>query len=246
MGEKKLFELKNVEKRFGKRTVLRIPELELFSDKIYAIVGPNGAGKTTFLRILNLILPPDSGRIKFLGIDTGGSEKTRLALSRQMCMVFQRAYMFRTSVFGNVAYGLRLRKVGGSELRKRVCEALEFIDMLDLAGYPAYRLSSGEAQRVALARALALRPRVLLLDEPTANLDPSSVQAIENIIKRSREEYGSTVVMVTHNLFQAKRVAQEVMLMHEGDIVEHQHVEAFFKNPQDPRTRKFLDGTMVY
>ncbi len=246
MGDTRLFELRKIEKRFGKRTVLSIPELELFSDRIYAVVGPNGAGKTTLLKILNLILLPDSGRIKFLGVDAGSSEKTRLALARQMCMVFQRAYMFRTSVFDNVTYGLRLRKIAGSELKKRAMEALEFVGMRDFVRYPAHRLSSGEAQRVALARALALRPRVLLLDEPTANLDPSSVQAIEGIIKRCWEEYGSTVIMVTHNLFQARRVAQEVMFLYDGNLIEHQDVNGFFSSPKDPRTVRFLNGTLVY
>ncbi|ADI02515.1 phosphate ABC transporter ATP-binding protein [Syntrophothermus lipocalidus] len=242
----KLFELAGITKRFGSRTVLDISELTLYPDRIYAILGPNGAGKTTLLRVLNLLLPPDSGKIRFMEVDVDHSERTRLALSREMCMVFQRPYMFRTNVFENVAYGLRLRNIAGRELRDKVTEALRFVGMLDFARRPAHKLSSGEAQRVALARALALRPRVLLLDEPTANLDPASVQALENIIKGCREEYRATVIMVTHNLFQAKRLAHEVVLLHEGRIIEHQDTVGFFNSPKDIKTVQFLNGTMVY
>ncbi|NLU48833.1 MAG: phosphate ABC transporter ATP-binding protein [Syntrophomonadaceae bacterium] len=242
----KLFEMTNVIKKYGSRTVLNVPQLQLGQDLIYAILGPNGAGKTTLLRLLNLLTAPDSGQLKFMGVDTAASEATRLAMSRQMCMVFQKPYMFRTSVYNNVAYGLKLRKTGAREIRKRVMEALDFVGMASFAARHAFKLSGGETQRVALARALALRPRVLLLDEPTANLDPASVQAIERIIRNSRDQYGTSVIMVTHNLFQAKRIADQTILLFDGQVVEQQATNVFFTAPKDERTRRFLDGTMVY
>ncbi len=241
-----LFEISGLKKSFGDRTVLNIDELILQLGKIYAILGPNGSGKTTFLKIMNLLLAPDCGRIKFMGGDIEISQTDRLSISRQMCMVFQRPVMFRSTVFNNVAYGLKLRRVTKAECAKKVNEALDFVGMGGFAKHPATRLSGGETQRVALARALVLQPRVLLLDEPTANLDPGSVQHIEEIIRKYHREYNTSVIIVTHNLFQAKRIADESILLISGEVVERAHTSEFFEQPRDLRTRQFLDGTMVY
>lgn len=241
-----LFELRDVTRRYGERTVLDVPELTLMGDRVYAIVGPSGAGKTTLLRILNLLDPPDSGQVRFMGQETAGNERRRLEMMRTMCMVFQKPYMFRTTVFNNVAYGLRLRSLTPAEIRSRVMEALEFVGMQDFAHHPATRLSGGEGQRVAVARALAIRPQVLLLDEPTANLDPANVAHIERIVRQGADRYGTSVLLVTHNLFQAKRIADETLLMVDGRIIEHQPTADFFAHPRDARTQAFLTGTMVY
>lgn len=241
-----LFEIDGLVKKYGQKVVLDIPRLKLESDRIYALLGPNGAGKSTLLRILNLLEEPDSGTLKFMGADTGVAKDTKLAMSRQMCMVFQRPYMFNTTVFNNVAYGLKLRKLSGGEVKKRVLEALAFVGLADFFDRPAKRLSGGEMQRVALARALVLKPRVLLLDEPTANLDPHSVQAIEEIVKGCRGKFGASVIIVTHNLFQAKRMAEEVVLLFSGRVVVQQKCFDFFDKPGHPKARAFLDGTMVY
>ncbi|HWP97196.1 MAG TPA: phosphate ABC transporter ATP-binding protein [Syntrophomonadaceae bacterium] len=240
-----IFELSEVSKTYGNRTVLQVPRLQMEEQKIYAILGPNGAGKTTLLRILNLLETPDKGRISFQGgeIEYG---RRRLEAARQMCMVFQKPVMFRSSVFANVAYGLKVRNVGRKKSEAIVREALEFVGMNHLADHPAHHLSGGEAQRVALARALVLKPRVLLLDEPTANLDPSSVQHIEEIIRRWHREYGSTIILVTHNLFQAKRMAQECLIMMDGRIIEKGATEQIFSQPREALTSQFLNGSMVY
>jgi tungstate transport system ATP-binding protein len=155
-------------------------------------------------------------------------------MQREMCMVFQKPYMFRTSVYNNVAYGLRLRGIGRSQIKKRVAEVLHYVNMMDFIDKPAQRLSGGEVQRVALARALVIKPNVLLLDEPTANLDPFSVQAVEDIVKGSRDRFGTTVIMVTHNLFQAKRIADETILLFGGEVIEQQPTEQFFTMPGIP------------
>ncbi|HEX3012295.1 MAG TPA: ATP-binding cassette domain-containing protein, partial [Syntrophomonadaceae bacterium] len=151
-----------------------------------------------------------------------------------------------TSVFQNVAYGLKLRRINDSEIKARVNETLSFVGLQNFSGQMANKLSGGEGQRVALARALVLRPEVLLLDEPTANLDPYSVQMIEDIILRCKQEYQMTVIMVTHNLFQAQRIADECALLVDGEIIEKNSMADFFSNPADERTRRFIDGTMVY
>ncbi|MGE5398285.1 MAG: phosphate ABC transporter ATP-binding protein [Chitinophagales bacterium] len=241
-----VFELHEVSKTYNNKTVLNLPSLSFNKDHIHAIIGPNGAGKTTLLRLLNLIDRSDTGYIKFMGARVTGTENERIAMSRDMCMVFQRPYMFRTSVYNNVAYGLKVRGLSSKNIRKQVVEALEFVGMQDYINRLAYQISGGEMQRVALARALALNPKVLLLDEPTANLDPTSVQVIENIIRACRDQYGTSVIVVTHNLFQAKRLADETLLLYAGELVEQRPTEEFFSFPRDNRTRQFLDGTMVY
>lgn len=242
----KLFEVENLTKKYGERVVLNIPSLALQSDKIYSILGPNGSGKSTLMRLLNLLETPDSGSIKYRGILTNGGEAGKLAIQREMAMVFQKPYMFRTTVYNNVAYGLKLRGVSKSQIKRQVIEVLEYVNMMEFINKQAYKLSGGEAQRVALARALVIKPKVLLLDEPTANLDPFSVQAVEDIVRGSCDKFGTTVVMVTHNLFQAKRIADETILLFGGEVIEHQATAKFFSNARDPRTRGFIDGSLVY
>lgn len=238
------FELRGIKKRYGARTVVDVAQLELEAGKIFALLGPNGAGKSTLLRIINLLEEPDEGELRFFGQTAAAAQ--RLVMARQMSMVFQRPYMFRANVFNNVAYGLKLRGEHKSAIRSKVEEALEFVGMSGFAQAAAYTLSGGESQRVALARALVLNPRVLLLDEPTANLDPNSVQMIEEIIRNSQRQFGASVLVVTHNMFQAKRLADETMLMINGQVIEKNATTAFFDHPRDERTHQFVTGAMVY
>jgi tungstate transport system ATP-binding protein len=240
-----VFELEGVTKKYGDRTVLKIPELLLESNKIYALMGPNGAGKTTLLRILNLLDKPDTGSMKFMGkqINFLGTRDTNI--TRQMCMVFQRPHMFKTTVWNNIAFGLKFRGLKGADIEKRVKEIISFVGLNSFQNKMATTLSGGEMQRVALARALVLQPSVLLLDEPTSNLDPSSVQIIEDIIRASYDRYGMTILVITHNLFQAKRLAQDALFMMDGEIIEQGNIPRIFTESNDPRTRSFLDGTMV-
>ncbi len=242
----KIFSMDNVSKTYASRTVLNIPHLELEPNKIYAILGPNGAGKTTLLRILNLLDLPDTGQLQYMGCDTNADMQERLAMARQMCMVFQKPFMFRTTVYKNVAYGLKLRRVPKSEINRLVVDSLDFVGLGEFHSRTATTLSGGESQRLALARALVLQPRVLLLDEPTANLDPSTVQMIEEIIRNYQQQYNMTVIIVTHNIFQAQRIADECILLMDGKVIEQGSTKQIFSHPQDERTRHFLDGTMVY
>jgi tungstate transport system ATP-binding protein len=165
-----------------------------------------------------------------------------LAVRREITTVFQRPVLLRGSVRRNVAYGLRLRSRRDERLVEQI---LAGVGLGDLARAKAQRLSGGEMQRVALARALVIRPTVLLLDEPTANLDPYNVALIEDIVRRQNCEQGMTVVLVTHNVFQAKRLATRVGLMLAGRLIELGPTRQFFESPADPRTASFVRGEMV-
>ena len=159
-------------------------------------------------------------------------------------MVFQKPILLARSVRANVAYGLSLR--GQHNIDDRVDSMLERVDMLKLADAPAHTLSGGELQRVALARALILEPRVLLLDEPAANLDPHNVRLIETLLREQHQNHPLTLILVTHNIFQAKRIATRVALLLDGELAEIAPTDSFFDAPQDPRTTAFISGDLVY
>ncbi|HIE39090.1 MAG TPA: phosphate ABC transporter ATP-binding protein [Anaerolineales bacterium] len=238
-----VYVLKDVRKVYDSRCVLDVAHLEVRRGEILAVVGPSGAGKSTLLRLLNFLEPPDGGTLIFQGHQIG-QEPVPLHLRRQVTTVFQRPVLLSASVARNVAYGLRLR--GMRDGRREVRQVLERMGLADLARAPARSLSGGEAQRVALARALILRPAALLLDEPTANLDPYNVGLIEETVRGMNREEGTTVVLVTHNIFQARRMAHRVVLLLGGRVVEEADAHAFFEAPRDPRTAAFVRGEMVY
>jgi tungstate transport system ATP-binding protein len=224
--------------------VVDIDTLEIQRGEILAIVGPSGSGKTTLLRLLNFLEFPTSGTIEFGGASFNAGQEMPLDLRRRVTTVFQRPLLFDRSVYDNVAYGLRLR--GENDGRQEIQEVLAQVGLERLAAQRARTLSGGEAQRVALARAMLIRPAVLLLDEPTANLDPYNVGLIENIARSLNQAKGATLVLVTHNVFQARRLATRVALMMDGKIVEISPTEGFFNTPADPRTLAFVHGEMVY
>ncbi len=234
-----LYQLRDLQHRYGERTVLNLPALDVERGEILAIVGPSGSGKSTLLRLLQFLEAPSSGSITFDGTALDGGMP--LDARRRVATVFQTPALLDRSVFDNVGYGLRLR--GLPHVPETIMDALERVGLRDYARVRAKTLSGGEAQRVALARALVLNPVALLLDEPTANLDPYNVGLIEEII---RGHGSTTVVLVTHNTFQAKRLADRVGLMLNGKMIELLPAERFFDDPIDPRTRSFINGEMVY
>lgn len=239
-------EIEGVEKAFGPRAVLRGVEARIRPGEVYAVVGPSGAGKTTLLRIVDFLLPPEAGRVRYDGRAPPSGPIDRLALRRRIGMVAQNPLLFRGSVFYNVSYGLCVRGVEGSELLVRTLKALEGVGIPGLVNARASGLSAGEAQRVAFARAIVTRPDLLLLDEFTANLDPANVNALEAAVREYNRATGGTVILVTHNMFQAKRLAHRVALLLEGRIVEEGPVQEFFENPKDPRTRAFVNGEFAF
>lgn len=226
--------------RYGAREVLKQVNLDIPRGGVFCIFGPNGAGKSTLLRLLDLLETPAAGEIVIAG--ERATADLRPALRGRMAMAFQSPYLFRASVGANAGYGLRVRGWPRRERRARVREALEQVGALGLAREPAWRLSGGEAQLVSIARAIAVRPEILFLDEPSANLDPRNAGRVEALIR----EYAaaSTVVLVTHNLFQARRLAQRGAFLHEGELIEQGPAEEILNLPRDPRTAAFISGEM--
>ena len=201
------------------------------------ILGPNGAGKSLLLRLCHGLLVPTAGRISWNGVTP---ERARISHA----FVFQHPVLLRRSAAANIEYPLKVRRVPKAERQARVAEALRVAGMVHLARNAAQRLSGGEQQRLALARAWALRPEVLLLDEPSANLDPNSTVAVEQLIA-SMCHRGTTVIMTTHDLAQARRLADRVLLLHHGRVVEDGAATAFFSAPQSAEGRAFVSGQLL-
>jgi tungstate transport system ATP-binding protein len=239
-----IYQLQNVSKRYNTRSVVAVHELTLARGEMFALVGPSGAGKSTLLRLLAFLEAPTEGVIEFEGQMFDRRTPLPLETRRRVAMVFQRPILLNASVWDNVAFGLRIRAI--RDTHDRVGEALARVGLQDFARANARSLSGGEMQRVALARALIIQPDVLLLDEPTANLDPYNVSLIEGIVKELHTAQGTTIVLVTHNVFQARRLAQRAGLLLEGRLVEVAPAREFFETPRDPRTRAFVDGEMIY
>jgi tungstate transport system ATP-binding protein len=200
------------------------------------LVGPNGAGKSTLIRLAMGLVAPTSGRITWGGrADTDG---------RRRAMVFQRPVMLRRSVAGNIGYALHAGGIARAARRERVADLLAQAGLAHLAGRPARRLSGGEQQRLALARALARDPEVLFLDEPTASLDPAATKAVEDIL-RAIAQSGVKLVMATHDLGQARRLAGEIVFMLRGSVREQSGAERFFTAPATPEGAAFIRGDLV-
>lgn len=213
-----LAELTNVTKRFGSRTVLDRISLQIENGEILALLGPNGSGKSTLLKVLAFLLKPESGEIKFQGEVATKSNSERMRL--QSVLVFQKTLLFNTSVFNNVAYGLKMRKTPKSLVEEQVREALQLVKLEGFEKRHAKKLSGGEQQRVALARALVLKSKLLLLDEPTANLDPRNAAIIEEVIAAVNRELRTSIVMATHNMFQAESLPHRIAVIRDGRIIE--------------------------
>jgi tungstate transport system ATP-binding protein len=238
-----LYRLSGVQVRYPARPrpALDVESLVIERGVVTAFVGPSGSGKSTLLRVLNFLLAPTRGTVEFAGQVV--PERPPVAQLRRVTTVFQRPVLLNRSVRENVAYGLRLR---GAAVNGSVDSALERVGLAELGHAAAQRLSGGEMQRVALARALVLEPEVILLDEPTANLDPYNVGVIEALVREQNQQRGTTVVLVTHNVFQARRLAAHTGLLLEGRLVEFAPTDQFFSAPRDPRTAAFVRGDMVY
>jgi tungstate transport system ATP-binding protein len=208
-------EVKGLYKSYGEAEILKDINLSVEPGEVLALIGPTGSGKTTLLRLIGLLEKPTTGVIIVDGLEvTGFSEGERLKARRRMAMVFQKPVMFKTSVRENVSYGLKIR--GESEIDKSVEAAIEAVGLSGYESRDANTLSGGEMQRIALARALVLEPELLLLDEPTANLDPKTAAAIDALVSR----FKGTVIMATHNMLQARRLADRVAVLVEGRLVE--------------------------
>ena len=236
-----MIRVENLQKVFGEKEVLRNIDLTIFQGEIFAFIGPSGAGKTTLLRLLNLFEKPEKGNIIFKGMNSD-----IINIRRRMSLLFQTPAIFNNSVFENVAYGLKVRGIDKKIIEKKVGDALNIVGLPGIEKQNARTLSGGEAQRMAFARAIVYDPQVLLLDEPTANLDPANVMKIEEIIKRIRNERGTTIVLATHNIPQVRRIADRVGILLNGELIEVNSKEGIFSKPKEARSEAFINGEMIY
>ena len=220
------------------RTILDRVSLTLERGVRTVVLGPNGAGKSVLLRVMHGLLAPTSGRVRWSAPETPGAP-------RRQAMVFQRPVMFRRSAAGNLRFALALAGVPRAERRERARAALDRVGLASVAHQPARVLSGGEQQRVALARAWMLAPEVLFLDEPTANLDPGSTIAIEAIVQAIHDA-GTKIVMVTHNLGQARRLADEILFLHGGRLCERSAAAGFFHRPATAEAAAYLEGELPW
>jgi tungstate transport system ATP-binding protein len=243
MTDEALYRLRDLRKSHGSSFTLHVHQLDVRRGEVLGLLGPTGAGKSTLLRLLAGLDNPTGGDIRF---DDSPFVSTDLPLPtrRRMTLVHQRPVLLTANVRLNVEYGLRLRR--SRDRARKVEEVLDRLGLTRFASQSAQTLSGGQVQLVALARALVIEPDVLLLDEPTAHLDPAHVARAEETIRQIRQERRMTVVWATHNLFQARRVAVRTALLLNGQLVEVGPTEEFFTNPSDPRTADFVQGRMVY
>jgi tungstate transport system ATP-binding protein len=230
----------HVTRRARDKIILQDVSLRVEKGDMMAVMGPSGAGKSSLLRIINMLDRPDQGTVCINGKDVADSD--RLELQRSMAMVFQKPIPFSMSVYDNVAYGMRLRRLPKPEIDAAVRDALRRLDMEGKERQYARSLSGGEAQRLAFARAYVLKPRLLLLDEPTANLDPANARIMERAIRDVNERFGTTIIIVTHSMFQARRLAKLAVFMMDGEVIETGPTERLLEHPSDPRTEKFVRG----
>lgn len=239
-----MYEINMLVQEYKGKQVLSIDHMQVMEGEILAVIGPSGAGKSTLLRLLNFLESPTRGSIHFQEAEFNSGKAVPLELRRKVTTVFQQPVMLNQTVKHNVMYGLRMR--GNRDGKFKVEETLKEVGLSEVCDQKATTLSGGEAQRVALARAMIIDPEVLLLDEPTANLDPFNVGLIEQIIKDLNKDRKLTIVLVTHNVFQAKRLADRVAFLLDGKLVEIATAEKIYNRPSDSRTTGFINGEMVY
>jgi tungstate transport system ATP-binding protein len=201
------------------------------------ILGPNGAGKSVLMRLCHGLLRPTTGSITWSGDPPGQA-------ARRQAMVFQRPVVLRRTVAANVEHSLAVKRIPGNRRPALVAEALERAGLAHKAGQAARTLSGGEQQRLVIARAAALEPDVLLLDEPCANLDPEAVRGIEDLI-RSVGDAGTKIIMTTHDIAQARRLADDVLFLHRGSLLEHAPAHRFFESPAHPAAARFIAGALL-
>ena len=216
-----ILKVKNLKKIYNNKTILDIDYLSFQESKIYAIVGPNGSGKTTLLNILNLLVKPDKGQIFFRDQEIINNSNSKiLEIRRKMTLVDQDPFLFQSTVYSNVAYGLKVRSVSSLVQQNRIKNALDMVGLSGFENRKVDQLSGGEAQRVVIARALVIEPEILFLDEPTTSIDQRHIDIVERIIKKIKENIKTTVIFSTHNLSQAYRLADEVISILDGKIIK--------------------------
>lgn len=237
------YELQDVRQRVSDSFSLIIDSLTIHTGETLCLVGPTGAGKSTLLRLLSGLVAPTSGNMTFQGRPLKPGQ-IPLADLRRIATAHQTPLLFSDTVRTNIEFGLRVR--GVSAVRDRTDQVLQGLGLHSIAAQDARTLSGGQRQLVAIGRALVIEPEVLLLDEPTSHLDPANVARVESLVQMQKRRTGMTVVWITHNLFQARRMATRVGLVLSGRVIEVAATEEFFERSADERTSAFIHGKMVY
>ena len=246
-----LIEVVDLHLKHGEQGILKNINVRVDRGEAFALIGPTGAGKTTFLRLIDLLDLPTSGKIYFDGIDVTESGRMRLKVRRRMAFVLQKPVVFNTSIYDNIAYGLKWRGTGESSLRQKVSSVLEMVDLLAYKNRNARTLSGGEAQRVAIARAIVSEPEALLLDEPTANLDPISTAKIEKLITNITHRYDTAIIVATHDMSQGQRLADRIGVLINGELLQTGDPRDVFHSPRNREVAEFvgveniIDGVIV-
>jgi tungstate transport system ATP-binding protein len=235
-----MIRIERLTKKFGSAETIKETNLAIRTGEIFTFIGPSGSGKTTLIRLIDLLDWPTSGTIFFDDKDTAGTEQERLTIRRRMGMVFQKPAVLNTTVAKNVAFGLKFRGVPEAEAQRKVQGSLELVGLPHFTDRRAVTLSGGEMQRVALARAIVTEPEVLLLDEPTANLDPVSSDLIEDLIRRINKKFGTTVIMATHDMIQGQRLADRIGVIMDGRLVQTGTADETFYQPKEKAIARFV------
>jgi len=234
-----LLVVEDVATKYGQIAALKGISFTVEQGEIVALIGANGAGKSTLLNLIAGLMKPSGGNLLY------GEEMSASAPFRKITMVFQAPYLIRTTVEKNIAYPLKLRGWDHAQIEERVWELTEDLGITDFRKQKSWKLSGGETQKVALARALSFRPKLLLLDEPTANVDPSTTAEIERMLKKINEKEGTTVILITHNLAQARRLCDEVLFMDQGKVVEYGASGKILREPEQELTKRFVAGELL-
>ena len=228
-------EIRDVSYNPNNNIIISNLNLTIRSKGITVIMGPNGSGKSVLVRLLHGLLTPTKGSIKY------GKNNLNKTIRQNQAMVFQNPILLRRSVLANMTFVDSIRESTGL---KNCKEILALLGLEQFQSYPAHLLSAGEKQRLALARAIILKPAILFLDEPTANLDPSSIHLIEKILKNASFA-GVKIIFITHDINQAKRIADDIIFIQKGKVLEHTETNVFFKKPQTSETAAYLDGKII-
>ena len=232
--------IKNLSKAYGGNTVLDNINLDVLPNSVTAIIGPSGSGKTTLLRLIDLLEEPTSGEIYFNGTGYMTLDETKLEMRRKMVIVLQKPIVFSGSVYDNVSYGLKVRGLESKYSRRKVMDSLESLGLSGYENRKANTLSGGEVQRVAMARAMVVEPELLLLDEPTANLDPVSTAIIERLITGLVRDFHTTVILTTHDMSQGQRLADQIGVLIGGSVLQVGNSNEIFNLPISMQVAHFV------
>jgi tungstate transport system ATP-binding protein len=246
-----LIETEQLGKRYGNKEIVSDVTFEVKKGEVFGLIGPSGAGKSTLLRLLDLLEEQTEGSLTLLGEPVTHNPSDRLRLRLRMAMLLQKPVVFNTTVEGNIALGLKFRKVGKAEIARKVHDALDAIGLTGYNTRKAITLSGGEAQRVALARAMVTEPEILYLDEPTANLDPPSTEKIEQLVVQMNRELGTTVLLSTHDMLQGQRLARRIGVIMNGKLLQTGTTRKIFHRPENTQIARFvgienlIDGEVI-